>query len=885
MTADRIPQWQLILEKLLEMLLPHGTQESILGDLRERAQARRLQGRFGSIWWVRRVLTLSTSLAAHRLRILLRRLPETARRTIRMSGFARDLHHAYRSLLRNPAFALAAAACIALGVGAVTAVFSVVDAVILRPLPYADPERLVVVREKNLENGRMGVLSPSNYRDFRDNTVSFEGMAAWRRASATLTDGRLPVRVTGRAITHQTFETLGVPLPRGRDFRLEEDFQDPPPLVIVSHQLWQGRLGGRDTILEESITLDGRPFRVVGIAPRGFRLPGEEGVDFFVSAGIEDVDNRGGKWLRAVGRLKAGASVAEARADIEQVARTLSEEYTGSNSGIGGAVAPLRDHLVGDFRTRLWMLLSAVALLLVLASVNVANLMLARASSKEGEFAVRLALGAGRRRLLSHSVAESLLLALGGGTLGVLLAIWGTSALLSLARESIPRLEEVAFDGRVLAIALASSVASALIFSTAPGAVAARMSLARVLSQGRGQTRTSQNRRTRRIFAGAQVALALVLLIGAALLIHSFSTLLSQDRGFRPQGVLTADVSLDEGGYPDGSSQSRFFEALLQRLNGRSDVLSAGASLYAPMSGGRLRVAILFPGRGENEIAQVLAITPNTFETLGMRLIAGRTLAPTDGAAAPSAVWVNETAARLFWPGEDPIGKELKLTLTIGDQPDYDRWRTVAGIVGDVRFRQLAEPADAQIFVPSAQYPVSGMTLLIRTEGDPMRFAGELRLEVAQMDPDLAVAEIAPLEDLVAGTVAEDRFYTVLLSLFAAVALALSAIGIAGVLAFSVTQRRSEMGVRLALGADRRQLVRLIVREGALVTLTGVAAGLAVSAGLTRLLEGVLFGIGTLDPWSFAGAVVVLAATALLACWLPATRAGRVDPMEVLRTS
>jgi predicted permease len=805
-----------------------------------------------------------------------------------MRTLLQDLRYAARALRASPGFTLVAALTLALGVGANTAIFSVVHAVLLRPLPFAEPDRLV--RAFTVNDGIPGSMSPPDFLDFRAQNHVFQGLAAYDALDFTLTALGEPARLPGVSVTSGFFETLGVRPLLGRTFRAEESRPDRSRVVLLSHALWRQRFGGDPGVLGRTVTLDGRSYTVVGVMPPGFDYPARrelwtpipEDEDF------TSEENRRGEYLAVIGRLRPGATLDQAAADLAALAGRLAREHPETNTAIGASVASLEEHLVRDVRRPLLVLLGAVAFVLLVACANVANLLLVRASARESELAVRAALGAGRLRLLRQLLTESLLLGTIGGGVGLLLASWGAAALVRLAPPGIPRVEGVGMDGPVVVFALGVALLTALLFGTVPALQSTRPALAATLKEGgRGALGARHGARTRGLLVVAETALAVVLLVGAGLLLKSFVRLLEVDPGFRFERRLAFELQLPDSDYGDDARKDAFYRSLLERLDALPGVLSAGAVTGLPLSGTNFLISFDVEGRpparpGQSVAMQVRIATPEYFETMGIPLRRGRLFSDADRAAAPQVVLLSEPAVRRFFPGEDPLGKRIDLGWTRGHS-ETRVGGEVVGIVGGVKQGGLADPFEPEIYVPHAQVPLGWLSVVLRVDGDPRGLAAAVVREVRALDPNLPVAEVKTLDDVVSQAVARPRFYLSLLALFAAIALALAAVGIFGVLSYTVAQRRREIGIRMALGAEPAAVLRSVMTGALLLAAGGLALGLLGALALTRAIRSLLFGVSAADPSTFLAVAATLAAAAALASWLPARSATRVDPASALR--
>jgi putative ABC transport system permease protein len=809
-----------------------------------------------------------------------------------------DLRYGLRLLAKSPGFTIVAVLTLALGIGANTAIFSVVNAVILRPLPFAAPDRLVAVWVTSLRSG--ATRGPSDYPDFADwraqNHV-FEHMAAFHTADFTLTGTDEPAHVFGAVVSADLFPLLGEQAKLGRTFRPEEDekITDGARPVILSHGLWERRFGSDPNVLGRAISLDSQPYAVVGVMPAGFQYPIQaKAIELWAPMTLDSITTdgsqpltaqRGAHYLGVIARLKPGVSLAQAQAELAALAGALQQQFPDTNKYHNATAQPELDRLVGDVRPALLVLFGAVGCVLLIACVNVANLLLARATTRQKEIAVRTALGAGRGRVLRQLLTESLLLALSGGALGLLLATWGTELLLALSPENIPRLADVHVDGRVLAFTALAALLTGVIFGLLPGLHATRPDLVESLKEsGRGTTDGLRRNRLRSALVVAEVALALVPLVGAGLLIRSFLLLQRVNPGLDPHNVLTVNLGLPDARYTT-SQQAAFFAQLLPRLRALPGVRSASGVYPLPLSNDQIQVTFEIDGRAfaksEEPATNYQAAAPDYFKTLRIPLLAGRDFTVADDEKAPPVIIVNESFAKQFFPHENALGKRIKPGLST--TPGAEVMREIVGVVGDVKHRGLNVPSGPQVYEPEAQMPFDQLTLVLRTDGDPRGLIGAVRDEARLLDKDLPVFDVKTLEEYLSVSVAQPRFNTLLLAVFAGVALILAAVGLYGVMSYSVAQRTHEMGIRIALGAQQRDVVRLIAGQAFRLTLIGLAFGLASAWTATRWLSGLLFGVPPTDPLTFAVVAVLLCFVALAACYVPARRAMQVDPIIALR--
>jgi putative ABC transport system permease protein len=798
-----------------------------------------------------------------------------------------DLRYGARMLLKNPGFTAVAVVTLALGIGANAAIFSVVNATLLRPLPFEDPDRLIMIRETKLPQFPEFSVSPGNFLDWKKQNTVFERLVAMQDASFNLIGVVDPERLRGMRVTDGFFAMLGARPRIGRDFLPEEDQPGRNNVVILSHGLWQRRFGADPNIVNRAITFSGGSYTVVGVMPATFRF-GDGGAEFWTPMAFtaEQAQQHGSHYVSAIGRLKPGVALAQARSEMGMIADRLAKQYPDNNTGWNVKLTPLLEYTVSSVKPALLVLLGAVAFVLLIACVNVANLLLARSAAREKEIAIRVSLGAGRWRIARQLLTESALLALAGGTVGLTLAKWGKDLLLALAPEDLPRLSDVSLDGRALAFTAAITLLTGLGFGLFPALQASKIrgsNLNETLKDaGRGSTDDGRRRLIRGALVVLEVALALELLVGAGLLIKSFLRLRSVDPGFNPAGALTAQIPLSQRKYPEDSQRVAFYTQLIEKVAALPGVQAAGAAMVTPLSGNDFVLGFMIEGRppypaGSEPDTNYYSVTPGYFKAMGIPLLRGRLFTERDAKDATRVVIINETMAKRFFPGEDPIGKRLHVTM------GPLLYREIVGIVGDVKHYSLDQETKAQTYEPYAQQPFSGMTLVARTSGDPAGLSAAIRGEVLKIDKELPISNVRTLEQYLSTSIAQQRFSVLLLGIFAAVAMALACVGIYGVLSYSVAQRRREIGVRMALGAARRDVLRLVVGHAMLLTLIGVAIGLGAAFALTRVMSTLLFGVSATDPMTFVLIALLLVAVALLAALVPARRATKVDPMVALR--
>jgi putative ABC transport system permease protein len=801
-----------------------------------------------------------------------------------MANLLRDARYALRQLVRTPGFTTVAVLTLALGVGATTAIFSVVNGVLLRPLPFADPDALVRVHEVVPQYGRFSV-APATFIDWRAQNRVFERTAAYSSTSGTFTDAEVPERIPGAVVTWDTFELLGIAPVAGGGFSAAHEPPGAPAVMVLSHGLWQRRFGGNAAVIGQSIPVNGVPTTILGVMPPDFYFPSRM-AEFWQPMTINPSNApRGAHFLGAVARLKPGVTLAQANAEMKGISERLAVEYPDNSANESSEVVPLLEQVVGSVRTPLMILLAAVGVVVLIACANVANLLLVRASVREREIAIRSALGAGRRRIVVQMLAESLVLAVVGGGLGLLLAYLAIPSIQTLSAGGIPRVAEVAIDGRVLGFAAVASILTGLLFGLAPAWHAARSGLGLVLKEGGRSSVASGSRWVRSALLVGEVALSIVLLVGASLLLRSFARVTSVDPGFQPDGLLAFQVSLPQSAYGQDGNRITFYHQLLERIDALPGVSSAAMVQTLPMRGGYV-LSFEVQGRpkpepGQEPSANYRVVSPDYFAALGVPVRRGRALTAQDATGAQLVAVVDEAFVRKHFPDEDPIGRGIDIGNGV------DGFFQIVGVVGDVRHAGLDSVAAPTMYVPYEKDVFSTMWILARAEGDVTRLAGPVRDAVRALDRSLPAYSILPFTTVMGESVAQRRFSMLLLGGFAGLALFLAAVGLYGVVAYSVSQRTREIGLRMAVGADRRDILRLIVGGGMKLAVAGVAIGLAAAVGvatwLASQLESMLFETTTSDVMSYAATAGLLLAVAALACYLPARRAMRVDPLVALQ--
>jgi len=806
-----------------------------------------------------------------------------------MSTLLHDIRFALRVLAKSPGFSLIAVLTLALGIGANTAIFSVVNGVLLRPLPFRDPSRLVLIAEKS----PFPVISTSfeNFSDWRDQSASFERMQAVRSAATTLTGAGDPERLNVQMATVGLFEMLGINAQVGRTFLTEEDRAGGTPVVLLSYGLWQRRFGGSREILGKPINLDTRPYTVVGVLPAGFQIlqPADVWVPFAPWAATLPDDRNWHPGIIALGRLKPGVTQERANTEIIGITKRLEQQYPDYNTGTTASVIGLQDQIVQNSRPALLLLLGAVSFVLLIACVNVANLLLARAAARGREVAIRTAMGAGRSRVVRQLLTESVLLSVLGGGLGVLLAWASLGPLLKLAAGSVPQGVKIGLDPWVLFFTAAVSLITGLLFGIVPALRTARLDLRETLNEGtRGSTAGPHQHRVRGALVAIEVALAMLLLIGSGLLLRSFVRMQEVPPGFQPDHLLVADLPVSPTAYAKPEQRFEFFDRLVESAKTLPGVRSAAAASFLPVSGGGSIIHFNITGRPPKSPKEFIAagyrtITPNYLETLGVPLLQGRLFTSADNERAPAVVIINASMARVFFPNENPLGKHLQL----GALPDQQiPMMEIVGVVGDVRPGLGLDP-QSEMYLPYRQadvvLPVFQLSVVLRTAGDPLTETSALRAALSQIDPNQPLVRVRTMEENMAGTVAQPRFRAWLIGIFAALALVLAAVGVYGVMSYTVTQRTIEIGVRVSMGAQPRDVFRIIVGEGLRLALVGVGVGLLASLALTRLIRSFLYDTSAYDPATFIGVSVLLTVIAAAASFFPARRATQVDPLVALR--
>jgi putative ABC transport system permease protein len=800
-----------------------------------------------------------------------------------METFWQDIRYAIRTLLKSRGFTAIALLTLALGIGANTAIFSVINAVLVRALPYEEPERVVWMWGAVRGRSSQASVSPLDFLDYREQNQSFEHLAAAITipVSSNLTNSGEPERISGAAITTNYFQALGIKPELGRDFLAEEEQAGQGQVVILSHHLWQRRFGGDQAILDQTLTLDGKSYTVIGVMPPAFRFPSN--AEMWTPLSFDaypEMKVRKAHFLRPIGRLKPGVTMQQAQAEMDGIARQLEEKYPDSNTNWGLRLVSLQEQIVGNIKPTLLILLGAVAFVLLIACANVANLLLVRSASRQKEIAIRSALGARRWRIVRQMLTESLLLSSMGGALGVLVAMWCVELLVSFGGQDIPRSAEIKVDWLVLAFTFGVAGLTGILFGIVPALQVSNPNLNETLKEGgRGGGEGAKGNRTRSLLIIAESALAVVLLIGAGLLIKSFIKLQNVDPGFRAGQVLTVRLDLPRTKETKPEQWVNFYDELQRRLSSLPGVEYVGMVSELPLTGqpndAPFSIAGRVPDAGQTMSADFRRANQDYFQAMGIPLLKGRYFTEQEARQNGSVVIISDLLAEQFFPEEDPLGKQLTFDFIKGKSFE------IIGIIGDVHHRSLEGNPYQTIYLPSLSLPWTNV--VIRAKGDAASLAPALRKEVAAINPNQPVANVKVMDQWLYEAASTPRFRTILLGIFAAVALLLSIIGIYGVMSYVVTQRTHEIGIRLALGAKNSDILKLVINQGLKLALLGIALGLLAAFGLTRLMSSLLFNVTATDTLIFIVVPVILTGVALLACLAPARRASRVDPMIALR--
>lgn len=806
-----------------------------------------------------------------------------------MRALIDDVRYTLKSLARSVRLVVVATGSLALGLGANIAIFSVVYAVLLYPLPYREPERLALIWESNPEKGvPVAPVSPANFADFRQQTGAFESMACYERANLALTGAGEPEQLRGLRVSRGFLATLGAAPALGRDFLPEETEPGREDAAIVSYGLWERSFGRDPKLLGRALTLNGRPHTVVGVMPRGFAFP-DRGVEIWLPLGFgaKEWQQRGYRRLGGVGRLRRGLDQERAAAEMNFVAQRLEQQYPVSNRGWRVRLLPVREQPgLEEVRPALVVLLATVGLVLLIGCANIASLLLARHAARDKELAIRAALGAGRGRILQQLLLESVVLALLGGVLGLALHPWLARVLLSIGPKGFVLPDRVELSAAVAAFGLGATLLAALLSGLAPAFQASRTNLVESLKEGgRSAATGALRRRARSCLVVGEVAVALVLLAGAGVMLRSFLRLWGANPGYRRDHVLTVRLGLQPSRYGEAGQKAAFQRALLERVRALPGVEAAAVTNHLPTVSDFARAFTIggrpAPPPGEWPVARYRAVSPEYFRAMGIPVLHGRAFSVQDHGEAPGVALINQTLARQHWPGQDPVGQRINL-----EKPDWQHaWRMVVGVVGDVRHRGLDAEVQPEVYVPYEQAPEASMTLVMRTALEPSALSAAARAAVRAVDPDQPVGEVRTLEQVVAESesVGSRRTVLLLLAAFAALAVLLAAMGVYGVISYSVAQRTQEIGVRMALGASSADLVRMVVRQALALALAGIALGAAGAAALSRYLTTLVYGVKPADPGTFAAVALLLMAVAIAASYLPARAATRVSPMTALR--
>jgi putative ABC transport system permease protein len=867
--------WTSAARWVLERALPPDDADAILGDLLEDA---RESGRYS------RVFLDACSVALHRT--LTRSQTPARKRTIEMATLMMDLQYALRSLSKRPSFPVIVMATLALGIGAATAIFSIVEGILIRPLPFHDPDRLVYATE--FDGERLMTFAWPNYEDYRDRAASYESLACHQINAFTVVGEGMAQRIDGRLVCAAFFDVLGVRMQMGRNFTAADDQPGAPPVAIISDTFWRIDLGGDPNVIGRTFRTTAMPFTVIGVLPPGFIFsrPEEIFVPFGLSLTADSLwHDRGNHFgLNAIGRLKPGVSVAQAQSEFDRIAGELRREYPDTNARNVGRVVLLRDRLVDDVKDTLVVLMGAVGFLLLLACANVANLLVSRGAARQHELAVRTALGATRWRIVRQLLVESMVLSIGGGLIGVGVAIALLSTLVALAPEGVPRIEGVAINGASLGFALAAAVACGLVFGAVPALQLAGTGGQQLLARASRSSGAVSPRRSRRMLMVVEVALALVLLIGCGLMARTMMRLQAVDPGFRSDHLLTARVSLQAPPWDAPAKRVAFFEQVLARVHALPGVESAAVTLSLPIEGSNWGSVFIVrdkpvPPRPELPSSAIVPVSAGYFRTMGMQLREGREFDERDTATAETVVVVNDAFAKRMWPGESAIGKYFKQGWPETPSP----WRRVVGVVNDVKLNGVDQETPMQVFMPYSQNPSRGVAIVARTSVEPASLGPSLASVVQSLDSETAVTRVQPITQVMSAAVARQRLSTVILAVFAGVAILLAAVGLYGVVSHGVTERTREIGVRMALGAERTSVLRLFVLGGIRLAAAGTVIGLIGAYVLTKWIEALLFEVTPTDPATFVVVASLLLGVAALACYIPARRAARIDPLVALR--
>ncbi|HEX8174907.1 MAG TPA: ABC transporter permease [Pyrinomonadaceae bacterium] len=798
-----------------------------------------------------------------------------------MAGLKQDLRYGVRMLSKRPSFTAIVVLTLAISIGANTVVFSVVNTLLLRSLPYSNPEQLVVLWGVYKTNNK-AYASAANFRDWQERNHAFQSLAAYDTQRFNLTGGDRPEAVDAALVSANLFSLLGVPPAQGRNFQTQEEQPAGSHVAIISNGLWQRRFGSDPGAIGKTLVLDGEGYTIIGVMPQGFSFPEKAELWVPLTFVPEELADRSYNHLFVIGRLKPGAQLPEAQAEMNTIASTLAQQYPNENAGRGLRLVSLQENLIGDIRIALLILIGSVAFVLLIACANVANLLLARAWTRQKDIAIRIALGASRRRLMQQLLTESVLLALLGGVAGLIIAYFGIQVLTTVGSSNIPRLSDIGIDGRVLTFTLVISVLTGIVFGLVPALQASNPDINEWLKEGqRSSSGGAMRKSVRSWLVVIEMALALILLIGAGLLIKSFMRLWQVEPGFNPHNVLTMAVSLSPPKYNSRADVAVFYQRLLQQLQSTPGVQAAGVVNQLPFSGKNLGFSFTVAGRPQSgpedtASANYRLISSNYLRALGIPLVRGRDFNEHDTRESPPVALINETLAKRYFPNEDPIGKQLNIE---GQQAP----REIVGIIGDVRQVKLDAEVKPEIYVPYLQFPLPSMSIVVRTNTDPSSMIGPVLNQISIVDKDQPVFQVKTMDQYLSESLAQRRFSTILLGAFAALALILAAVGIYGVMSYLVSQRTHEIGIRMALGARPRDIIKLVVGHGMWLSLLGVIVGIAAALFLTAIMSSLLYEISATDPVTYVALSLVLVGVALLACLIPALRAAKVDPIIALR--
>jgi len=809
-----------------------------------------------------------------------------------METLLQDLRFGVRTLAKSPGFAVVALLTLALGIGANSAIFSVINAILLRPLSYKNPEQLMLVNHNYQKINLKASVSAFGFAHYRDNAKSFESLTAVTGWAANLTGEGEPERLTGQTVSANFFELLGANAAMGRTFAVGEDSEGKNRVVVLSHGFWQRRFGGDRNILNKTLSLNGENYTVVGVMPPSFQYGREFGMIVDLWSPIvftpqqlssNSITN---EFLSVIGRLRPGVSQQQAQAEMHNIAANLRQQYMQGADATNWdlLLTSFREQVVGDISTMLWIVMLVVGFVLVIACANVANLLLARAAARQKEIAVRTALGARRWRIIRQLLTESLLLSVVGGAFGLLIGYWGVKALVALNEDRIPRANEISLDWKVLLFTFGVSIVTGVLFGIVPAIQTTKTDLHETLKEGGRNAAATTKQWIRSSLVVVEIALALAVLVGAGLLVKSFLHVQQVNPGFNPEGMLTMHLSLPMTKYSEAPQRANFYKQVINDVRSLPGVQSVGAVSVLPLSGGgssgsfRIEGRDVPPGQSSPHGAR-WAATSDYFKTMGIPLIRGRYFEERDTAEALPVAIIDQSLAQKYWPNEDPLGKRIVFEGT----RDNPLWREIVGIVGHVKHTDLEGESRAQYYMPHQQRPQPNMALVIRTPNDPNALAGSVRGIIKSVDSDLPVFRVRTMDQFVADSMTQRKFALLLICVFACLALLLSAIGLYGVMAYSVTQRTHELGLRMALGAQASDVLKLVVKQGMLLAVIGLAIGVVGAIFLSRLMKTMLFNVSATDPLVFVAIALTLAAVALLACFVPARRATKVDPMVALR--